>query len=128
MADEPAHGIFVWNELNSHDPAAAKSFYAATLGWQFEAMPLAGGGTYTIIKLGGTRVGGIFELAGPEFAGLPEHWLSYIAVDDVDLRLPAVERAGGRVLRPAFDVPDVGRIAIVNDSQGAVTGWITPRM
>ena len=128
MADQPAHGIFVWNELNSRDPEAAKAFYAATLGWAFERMPLEDGHDYWIIKLGEKEVGGIFYLAGPEFEGLCEHWLSYIAVDDVDARLVAVEKAGGRALRPAFDVPGVGRIAIVQDSQGAVAGWLTPRM
>ena len=30
------------------------------------------------------------------------------------------------ILRPAFDVPGVGRFAIVKDSAGAFIGWITP--
>lgn len=126
MADQPAHGIFVWNELNSHDPEAAKAFYAATLGWRFEPMPIEGEPDYCVIRLGDQRVGGVFELAGPEFADIPDHWFSYIAVDDVDARLVEVARAGGRTLRPPFDVPGVGRIAIVQDPQGAVSGWISP--
>lgn len=43
MDSEPSHGIFVWNELNSRDVEAAKSFYATALGWSFEAMPVDGG-------------------------------------------------------------------------------------
>lgn len=128
MDSTPPHGLFVWNELNTRDIAAAKAFYGTTLGWTFETMPIEGGPDYCLILNGGTRAGGIFVLDDPAFDGVPEHWLSYIAVDDVDARLAGVTAAGGAVLRPAFDVPEVGRIAIVRDSQGAVTGWITPKM
>ncbi|MCK0207017.1 VOC family protein [Starkeya koreensis] len=113
MSDVRPHGIFVWNELNTRDIAAAKAFYGATLGWSFEPMPIEGRADYCIIRQGDTRVGGIFVLGGPEFDGVPEHWFSYIAVDDVDARAAAVDSAGGAVLR---------------DSQGAVSGWITPAM
>ncbi len=128
MDSQPAHGIFVWNELNTRNIEAAKAFYATTLGWSYEPMPIEDGSAYCIIKMGDTRVGGIFVLAGPEFDGIPDHWFSYIAVDDVDARVEVVEGAGGTVLRPVFEVPGVGRIGIVRDSVGAVAGWITPRM
>lgn len=128
MADARPHGIFVWNELNTRDIEAAKAFYAATLGWSFEPMPIEGRADYCIIRQAETRVGGIFVLEGPEFDGVPEHWFSYIAVDDVDARAAGVAGAGGAVLRPAFDIPGVGRIAIIRDSLGAVSGWITPTM
>jgi len=128
MDSEPSHGIFVWNELNSRDVEAAKSFYAAALGWSFEAMPVDGGAPYWIIKNGDVRVGGIFPLTAPEFAKSPAHWLPYIAVDDIDARMAKITAAGGSVLRPAFDVPGVGRIGIVRDAEGATMGWITPDM
>ena len=32
----------------------------------------------------------------------------------------------GSVERPAFDIPGVGRIAIVRDRAGSAVGWITP--
>ena len=49
-----------------------------------------------------------------------------MAVDDVDKRLEARVVAGGTIIRPPFDVPDVGRIAIIQDPTGAVMGWMTP--
>lgn len=124
----PPHGVFIWNELNSRDIPAAKAFYAATLGWTFEAMPMLGGPDYWIIRLGEAQVGGIFALEGPEFDDVPEHWLPYIGVDDVDARCARAVAAGGTVLRAPFDVPEVGRIAIVCDKNGAVAGWMTPKM
>lgn len=121
----PKHGTFVWNELNSWDPEAAKAFYGATLGWTFEAMEMAGGATYWIAKSGDEMVGGIFPLTSPEFDGIPTHWFAYIEVDDVDARVAKVAAAGGAVIRAPFDIPGIGRIAIVGDSSGAGIGWIT---
>jgi predicted enzyme related to lactoylglutathione lyase len=121
-----SHGKFYWNELMAHDVARAKKFYAETIGWSFDAMPMAEGWTYWIAKMGDEPVGGIFELKGPEFAAMPEGWMSYIAVDDVDARVKKATSAGASVMRPAFDVPGVGRIVILREPGGAGVAWMTP--
>jgi len=118
------HGTFVWNELNTWDVETAKAFYAATLGWSFEGMDM-GTLTYWVARVGGTMVGGIFPLASPEFDGIPSHWFAYVEVDDVDARCGKIAAAGGKIIRPPFDIPTVGRIAIVEDPTGAVVGWMT---
>jgi predicted enzyme related to lactoylglutathione lyase len=120
------HGHFYWNELMTRDVEGAKAFYGTTIGWQFDGMPMAEGGTYWVCKDGGQPVGGIFEIGRPEFAGIPPHWFAYIAVDDVDARVEQAKAAGAELLRPLFDVPGVGRIAILKDPTGAAIGWITP--
>jgi predicted enzyme related to lactoylglutathione lyase len=56
----------------------------------------------------------------------PDGWFAYIAVDDIDARLEKVAAAGGTIERPGFDVPGVGRIAVVRDKAGSAIGWITP--
>ena len=122
-----AHGAFFWNELMTWSVEKARGFYGETLDWQYVTHPMADGGTYTICKSGEAMVAGIFEMK-PEagFDGVPDHWFAYIAVDDIDARLAGVESAGGEISRPAFDVPDVGRFAVVKDSAGAFIGWVTP--
>lgn len=119
------HGAFYWNELNTHHVEAAKQFYGTTLGWTFDAMQMPTG-TYWIAKAGDTVVGGIFTMSDPMFDGVPEHWFAYIAVDDVDARVKKAIEAGGALGRDPFDVPGVGRIAIVRDANGAMIGWMTP--
>ena len=52
--------------------------------------------------------------------------MAYIEVDNVDERAAKVGDAGGEILMPPFDVPEVGRIVMVRDVTGAVIGWITP--
>ena len=119
------HGTFYWNELMTRDIERAKRFYAGTIGWSFEAMTIPEG-TYWCAMLGGQRVAGLFPLAAPQFDGVPESWMSYLAVDDVDRRAEKAVAAGAQLMRPIFDVPDVGRIAILKEPGGAGIGWITP--
>jgi predicted enzyme related to lactoylglutathione lyase len=59
-------------------------------------------------------------------AELPPHWFSYISVNDIDDRLTNLSDHGGILLRPPFDVDDVGRFAVIQDPSGGVVGWITP--
>lgn len=120
------HGAFVWNELMTRDVEAAKSFYGATLGWSFDGMAMPEGGTYWVAVANGAPAGGIMDISDPEYGALPPHWFAYIAVDDVDALVAEARRHGGQLKRPIFDVPDVGRIAIVEDPTGAVVGLMTP--
>jgi uncharacterized protein len=121
-----SHGRFHWNELMTRNVEAAKKFYADTLGWSFDAMPMPGGGTYWLATIDGEPVGGIFDISGAEYQGVPESWMPYIAVDDVDARVKKAIAAGAKLMKPAFDVPGVGRIAILMEPGGAGVGWITP--
>ena len=121
------HGAVHWNELNTRNVKKAKEFYKKTLGWSYDDMPMDEMyGTYTVVKSGDKMIGGMFEMKGPMFEGVPENWFTYFAVDDVDKMMKKAKDAGGTVMREPWDVPNVGRIAIVKDSNGAVQGWITP--
>ena len=121
-----AHGTFHWNELMARNAAAAKKFYADTIGWTYDGMPTPDGQTYWVAKMGDQPVAGIFDISGPEFKDVPNNWMPYLAVDDVDARVKKAVAAGARVMKPAFDVPGVGRIVILMEPSGAAVGWITP--
>jgi predicted enzyme related to lactoylglutathione lyase len=68
----------------------------------------------------------LFPLTSPQFDGVSEGWMAYIAVDDVDARVKKAQTAGAQLMRPIFDVPGVGRIAILREPGGAGIGWMTP--
>ncbi len=120
------HGHFHWNELMTRDAEAAKTFYSETLGWTFESWDMGEGGMYWVAMAGDKPVGGVFEMKGPDFEGVPENWAAYIAVDDIDARLDKARAHGIAVIREPFDVPQVGRIARFREPGGAVIGWMTP--
>jgi uncharacterized protein len=121
-----AHGHFHWNELMTRDIERAKKFYADTLGWTYEAIQSPDGSTYWVASAEGQPVAGIFDLNGPEYDGVPESWMAYIAVDDIDTRLRKAAQAGAKVMKEPLDVPGVGRIAILSEPGGAGIGWMTP--
>ena len=121
-----SHGHFHWNELMTRDAERAKRFYQDSIGWSFDAMPMADGGTYWVASSGGKPVGGMFLLTSPAYDGVPESWMSYLAVDDVDARVAKAIKAGAKLMKPIFDVPNVGRIAILMQPGGAGVGWMTP--
>lgn len=122
-----SHGRFYWNELMTRDAEASKKFFGDTLGWTFDKMPTPeGSGTYWIAKAGGEMVAGMFPINSPHFASLPEMWLSYIAVDDVNARAKKATQAGAKLMREPFDIPNVGRIAILIDPRGTMIGLMTP--
>ena len=121
-----SHGTFHWNERLTRDAEGIKTFYRDTIGWTFDAMPTPDEKAYWIASVDGKQVGGIFSIDAPEFDGVSEAWMSYLAVDDVDARVAKAVKAGARLMRPIFNVPEVGRIAMLKEPGGAGIGWITP--
>ena len=114
-----AHGSFIWYELLTPDPVAAKKFYDAVVGWNIEAQPSGEMDYRMISRADGGLAGGVMRLTDEmrEHGARPT-WLGYIAVDDVDASVTSIEQNGGKALMPAFDIPDIGRIALVADPQG----------
>jgi uncharacterized protein len=123
--DMAAHGTFNWRELMTDNVEKSKAFYGATLGWTFSDMPMPGMGVYTLAHSAKTMVAGMMDMKGVTPPGVPPHWFNYIEVDDVDHRTGLVVENGGKVLRPAFNIPNVGRIAIIADATGAAVGFMT---
>ncbi|HEY8809872.1 MAG TPA: VOC family protein, partial [Solirubrobacterales bacterium] len=115
----------VWNELNTRDPEAAKSFYGAVFGWGFEEREFETG-TYASIKVGEDSIGGMIDITGRAPDEVPAHWLVYFAVDDVDAAIAKATDSGGGVALEAFDIAEVGRIAIVKDPFDAVFAVMAP--
>jgi predicted enzyme related to lactoylglutathione lyase len=113
------HGSFIWYELLTKDAKAAKAFYDTVCGWDVDAEAPPGGMDYRMIKAHDGFAGGVMQLNEDMIAGGAKPvWLGYIGVDDVDAAVASIVADGGQVHLPAFDIPDVGRLAMVTDPQG----------
>jgi uncharacterized protein len=110
-------GALSWNDLATPDVDAATRFYGDLFGWTFESFDI-GGGDYRMVRNRERGNGGIRQL-GPaeEQAGIPPHWMPYIAHADLDRGVAEAERLGGRKLADPVDI-GVGRVAVVADPQG----------
>ncbi len=119
------HGEIHWNELASSDVEKSKAYFASQAGWTFDGMEMPDG-MYWVAKVGDVPSAGIMSIDQLGDASIPSHWMTYIAVSDVDKVVAETAGAGGKVLREPFDVPGVGRIAMLQDPGGATIGMMTP--
>ena len=121
LVNEP--GAIIWNELITDKPESALAFYEAVLGLGTATMEMGPGQTYNLLKVGDTEVGGCME---PPMPGVPNHWHVYFAVPDADATAAQASGAGGQVAVEPFDIPTVGRSAVLMDPQGAMFSVMTP--
>lgn len=126
MGERTSHapGTFSWADLSTSDPDAAKAFYTGLFGWETEDNPVPGDGVYTMASKGGKAVSAMSAL---QQEGQPPAWNSYVTVDSADAAADAVTRNGGTVAMEAFDVMEVGRMAVVQDPTGAFLSLWEPR-
>lgn len=112
-------GSFSWYELMTSDTTAAAAFYTGVVGWTAKD---AGSPemAYTTFNVGEAGVAGMLSL--------PQHtaWIGYISVPDVDAHIEKVVEAGGKLWKPATDVPGMLRFAVMSDPQGAAIALFTP--
>jgi predicted enzyme related to lactoylglutathione lyase len=114
-------GGFIWYELMTPDPEGSKTFYDAVVGWTIgEEGPPEYNGYRMIGRSDGGHAGGVLPLtAEMQQHGARPTWLGYIHVPDVDEKVAAIEAAGGKTWMAAMDIPNVGRVALLSDPQGA---------
>ena len=128
MTQYSTGAYIIWRERLCADASAMRRFYASVLNWAFadeHAENFAWGegkGVYGLISTNDGIQGGITEVQ----AGYPTGWFSYVRTNDVDTIVGRVEQASGRVVRAPFDVPGIGRNAIVALPGGASFGLTQP--
>jgi hypothetical protein len=106
------------------DMKAAESFYKAVVGWTTE--PFAGAGQpYTALNRSGkVGVGGIMER--PSEVKAPPFWAMYVAVPKLEDAVAKITSLGGKTHTEVISIPDVGRLQLLMDPQGAAFYVIEP--
>ncbi|WP_163780700.1 VOC family protein [Myxococcus vastator] len=123
LSPTPLYGKFVWHDLVTDNPAAAKRFYGDLFGWEF--VDLRGGRRpYSLIRAQGRWIGGIVHPANAAEKRAGALWLGYLSVPDVDRAVTEVSARGGKALDGPIDVRNIGRAAVVSDPQGAAVGFV----
>ncbi len=116
-----APGTFCWFECGSTDANSSKEFYTELFGWSAKAHPMPGDcdGEYILLQQDGEDIAGLYEMSGEMFEGVPSHWMTYVAVEDVDASAENAAKLAGKIVVPPMDVPGVGRMAFLEDPTGA---------
>ena len=111
-------GHFVWHDLMSTNKTGSLSFYKTLFGWEENTINMGPEvGDYTMFRVNQRDIGGIIPL-NPEDK-IPSHWISYISVHDIDSACLIMKDKGATIHRPPFEIPGVGRMAILEDPTGA---------
>jgi predicted enzyme related to lactoylglutathione lyase len=125
--DKHSPGNFVWFELSTTDPAGAKRFYSPLFGWDPQDAPMSPDMVYTTFRLKGRNVSGAYTMkAEDREMGIPSNWMIYIAVENADATVAHILEHGGNPVSPAFDIPNVGRMAVIQDPGAAVFAIYQP--
>jgi uncharacterized protein len=117
-----SEGVFVWDELTTKDVESAQAFYESVFGWTTTDMGPDYGG-YRIFNNAGAGVAGLMK--APDDA-IQAYWQPYVFVDDPDGTVAKATELGGSTRLEPIDVPEIGRVAVIEDAQGAVFGIIKP--
>ncbi len=117
----PKHGEICWTEIATTNLDQTDGFYSKLFGWNIKSDNNADF-EYRHFEDGrGHDVGGMYELNPEMFGGHapPPHFITYIAVDDVDETAKEITEHGGTIKREPMDIPNTGRMAVVTDPAGA---------
>lgn len=125
----PQHGTFCWMELGSTNVEAAKKFYSELFGWNLKTKNAVPGFEYTEFGSSERPLGGMYQFTKDcqteNGEPMKSHWMSYMAVENVDDAASRVWDLGGRICVPPTDIPNVGRFCVINDPTGATISLIT---
>lgn len=119
----PKPGTFVWTEIASNDADKCQAFYEEVFGWKFKSGDATPGMDYREFTTGGDNpVGGMYQISPEWFGGNPPppHFMTYVAVNDVDENAKLAIASGATIIRGPMDIPHVGRICIIQDPTGAM--------
>ena len=113
----PVLGRPLWYELMTTDMKAAEKFYKNVVGWT--AAPFDGSPQpYTMFNRNSDiPVGGVMNR--PEGMNAPPFWAMYVGFPKLEEGVAKVKSLGGSELSPVIDIPNVGRMQMVKDPQGA---------
>jgi predicted enzyme related to lactoylglutathione lyase len=127
----PKRGSFCWTEFACTDLSKCKPFYENVFGWNFKSSESAGNEMqYLEFSSSGEPYpdGALYEIKPEMFEGTvppAPHIALYVSVDDVDASCEQAKSLGGTLVFGPYDIPKVGRMAVVTDPSGANISLIT---
>lgn len=124
IGNEP--NTYSWNELMTRDVDTALEFYTKVFGWSYDTMDMPNGAYHVIAGGENGGLGGLLTMPPDVPEQVPNHWMAYFTVADIDATVASVQASGGMIAQPPFDIPGVGRCAVVHDPANGTFSLLQP--
>jgi predicted enzyme related to lactoylglutathione lyase len=107
----------LWYELMTTDMTGAEAFYQTVVGWT--AAPFEGSSHpyATFNRSGNTPAAGV--MARPAEVKAPPFWAMYVGVPKLEEAAAQIKQLGGSAHTDVIEVPNIGRMQLMMDPQGA---------
>lgn len=112
-----AAGTPTWIDLMTPDVDAARAFYQAVFGWEYDIGGPEFGG-YTTARLGQRSSAGLMGNQ-PDAPEMPAAWNLYFATDNIEADVARAVELGAKLVSPAMSVGEFGSMATCEDPTGA---------
>ena len=123
-----APGTPSWVELDTNDETGALAFYSAVFGWVDDPQPITDTWTYHMQRIDGLEAAAIYQMSEEEAGqNIPPHWTTYLTCDNADAVAGRTTQLGGSILFGPMDVFEAGRMAMLQDPQGAAFAVWQPK-
>ncbi|MGB5275921.1 MAG: VOC family protein [Gammaproteobacteria bacterium] len=118
-------------EIPYESKERAHKFYSEVFDWELQGFPMADDSEYTIARTAETNENYMIKEPGAINGGMfkrnlsnntPKSPVITISVDSIDEHFEKVKEAGGEVLVPKGEVPEMGYYAYIKDTEGNVIG------
>lgn len=123
--DKVEVGTVVWRDLTVGNAGELRDFYTEVVGWKAEPVDM---GEYSDFNMtapeSGNPMAGVCHARGTN-ADLPQQWLMYVVVDDLDRSVRRCTELGGEVLVGPKGMGKA-RYCVIRDPAGAVLALYTP--
>lgn len=115
MVAPPKPGTVVHVEIQSPAPEKTQKFYEHVFGWKFAYIPEM---KYWTFEAPGRPNGGLMV----PMEGMGPTVLNYILSADINKTTKLVQEAGGSIVVPRTEIPNMGLFAIFRDPAGVSQG------
>jgi predicted enzyme related to lactoylglutathione lyase len=111
----------IWFDITAADAITVRRFYAELLGWNIAVDEATNYGVISDDE--GSPVGGIGQIG--EGNRHPAGVVAYFPVEDVDAAVSAAENLGASIAVAPWEIPGLGRMAVVAGPEGNPIGLMS---
>ncbi|MFN8791835.1 MAG: VOC family protein [Bdellovibrionales bacterium] len=115
-------GIVPWYTYQTAGNSKSLDFYQKLFQWKTQSFSIPGQGQFDMWTADSSQFADIDTRTKLERAT----WATYVLVENVEETLKKVSKMKGKVLKPAFDLPGIGRMGLFADPFGATLWVYTP--